>query len=130
MTYEPIPTNDDDVIDSRDVIARIESLTAMLDDEDTPNDERKDLVTELDALISFAQEAADYSEDWTYGAVCVRESYFTDYARELAEDTMPYPRPKVLNEWPWRHIDWDAAADALKEDYTAVTFDGVTYYVR
>lgn len=31
---------------------------------------------------------------------------------------------------PSPHIDWDAAGRALREDYTFVEFDGVTFWVR
>lgn len=37
---------------------------------------------------------------------------------------------KGATEWPLRHIDWDAAAEELKQDYTSVEFDGVTYWIR
>jgi hypothetical protein len=33
-------------------------------------------------------------------------------------------------KWPLNHIDWEAAAAELLTDYTSVTFDGVTFWVR
>ena len=32
--------------------------------------------------------------------------------------------------WPNTCIDWDQAAGELKMDYSAVDFDGVTYWIR
>ena len=32
--------------------------------------------------------------------------------------------------WPQSYIDWDAAADALRIDYSSVEFEGVTFWYR
>lgn len=69
----------------------------------------------------------DYAEDWLYGAQLIRDSYFTEYAQELADDI------GAINSdagWPNSCIDWDQAARELKQDYTSIAFDGVTYWVR
>ena len=108
-------TNAEDIIDSRDVIARIEWLE---DDDDLTDDERD----ELAALQALAQEASG-SPDWQL----IADSYFKTYAMELAEDIGAVSRDAG---WPGCHIDWDAAADALKMDYTCVTFGGVDYWIR
>ena len=138
-------TNSDDLIDSRDVIARIEELqderdTAIIrNDEDSWDeaeqaaafakwaDENPEDAAELAALKALADEAEGYAPDWQHGETLIRESYFVTYAEQLAEDIGAIDRNA---QWPLMHIDWDAAADALKQDYTAVEFDGVTYYVR
>jgi hypothetical protein len=82
---------------------------------------------ELRALEALAEEADDYASDWKYGAQLVRDSYFKEYAQELAEDIGLIQRDAV---WPNSCIDWDQAALELQMDYTAVDFDGVTYWVR
>jgi hypothetical protein len=69
-------------------------------------------------------------EEWRgswYPVTLIRESYFREYAEELAEDI-----GAVVSDakWPNNHIDWDAAADELLTDYSAVLFDGVEYYYR
>lgn len=123
------PTNTDDVIDSRDVIARIEELeeeqerlaeaeAGPLPEEDT---------AELAALKALAEEAEGYAPDWNHGATLIRDSYFKEYAQQLADDIGAIPRDA---SWPCTCIDWDQAAHALQQDYTAVEFDGVTYWVR
>lgn len=106
------PTNSDNVIDSRDVIDAIEN--GDLEGE------------ELKALEDLAEEA-EGSPDWPHGETLIRDSYFEDYARELAEDT---GMVKGNEDWPLRHIDWEAAADELKGDYFSVDFDGVDYWIR
>ena len=112
MPKHEIPSNADDLIDSRDVIDAIEN--ADLDDD------------ELKALKELAEEASG-SPDWEYGETLIRDSYFENYARELAEDTGAI---KGDEDWPLRHIDWEAAADELKNDYFSVDFDGVEYWIR
>jgi len=113
-------SNNDDVIDSREVNERITELQESTDE--LSQDER----TELATLLALAQQGATI-DDWQYGATLIRDSHFVDYARELAED-LGAISPNA--EWPLSYIDWDAAADALQSDYTNVEFDRVTYWVR
>jgi antirestriction protein len=121
---EPI-TNAEDVIDSRDVIARIAYLEEASEDLTLPLDE--DERAELEALRSLAKEAADYAPDWEYGETLVRESYFEDYARDFADDIGAITPD---TSWPMNCIDWEQAARELAMDYTHVDFDGVTYLIR
>ena len=121
---------DSDVIDSRDVIARIAELEGERDGYDGVEGWAEDYpeeAAELAALVALQEEAEGYAEDWTHGVTLIRESYFEDYARELAEDIGAIAKDA---QWPACHIDWDAACDALKMDYTEVDFDGVSYWVR
>lgn len=122
-------SNMDDVIDSRDIIERLtelaEQYVASQNDGGEPlTDDEKH---ELDTLKALADEAEDYAEDWEYGETLIRDSYFKDYAQELAEDIGAIPDDV---RWPMTCIDWDQAARELQQDYTAVDFDGVTYWVR
>ena len=143
--------NTDDVIDSRDVIARIEDLETEIADAieaaganwDSDESLRKcsrdtfiadhlsiahaDETEELAALQALAKEGADYAPDWEHGETLVRDSYFEEYAQELAEDIGAINADAA---WPACHIDWNAAARALQMDYTAIDFAGVTYWVR
>lgn len=163
-------SNSDDMIDSRDVIERIEELEGEresaaihtccihcgqdiegceLDDDwrdrgnntecpdgsgrthAPPEDARGELdeddAAELAALKALAEEAEGYAPDWRHGEALIRDSYFEDHARELAEDIGAVPKDL---SWPACHIDWEAAANALKQDYTAVDFDGIDYWIR
>lgn len=159
------PTNTDDVIDSRDVIARIDELTeersdlvtaldeareerdempaetgpepisdayhdahcAVLDAEKALEEWDEENAAELKALTDLAEEAEGYSDDWEYGATLIRDSYFEEYAQELAEEIGAIDRNA---SWPYTCIDWDQAARELRMDYTSIEFDGVTYWVR
>lgn len=126
-------SNFDDVIDSRDVIARIEELESKLLNEDgeidTANEDEnyRDACGELAALQALADEASGYAADWRHGEALIRDSYFKDYAMDLAEDIGAINRDAT---WPNTCIDWDQVARELQMDYTAVDFDGVTYWIR
>lgn len=119
-------SNADDLIDLRDVIARVEDL----EDNDAPvdSDERAELGTLMNLLQECMGNGGDeqWRGDW-YPVSLIRDSYFKDYARDLAADTGAIPDDV---QWPCSCIDWDQAARELQMDYTAVDFDGVTYWIR
>ena len=104
-------TNREDVIDSREIIDRIEyledeqtTLSDKLDEAKENEDNLEELQTalkdaqealkewdesdegqELRALKSIQDEADGYS-DWKHGATLIRDSYFTEYAEQLANE--------------------------------------------
>ena len=119
MTKKTDPiSNTDNMIDSRDVIARIKALQ-----EDTDLDE--DETEELQALRALVDECNH--PDWKDGVTLISEGYFVTYAQELAEDL---GMSRHSADWPFCHIDWDAAADSLRQDYSRVDFAGQTYWMR
>ena len=138
--------NTEDVIDSRDVIARIDELTDQLEAEheaqettlsfeywlqDENNSQNPDDITEYRALLALADEAED-SPDWIYGETLIRRSYFVDYIAELINDCYEMPKEMNSGQWPYRHmtIDYEAAANEAEQDYMSVDFDGVEYLIR
>lgn len=112
--------NGQDIIDSRDVIERITELETT---EERDAAEHEELV----ALRAVAEQGKDYAPDWQYGEALIRDSFFQEYAQELAEDCDMIPADRA---WPMTCIDWEQAARELQMDYTSVDFDGVTYWVR
>lgn len=130
------PTNSMDVIDSRDVISRIDELESEVDDlyldgwdDDTEQSDGddEDAIGQLRILLALQEEAEPYAADWRHGETLIRDSYFEEYAQQLAEDIGAVDRDA---NWPLNRIDWEAAADDLKVDYTTVDFDGVEYWIR
>ena len=149
----------DNIIYSRDVIARIEELETeraalqktvyewenAIGDTDEEDEKQaaaeelgraeidleewdaSDAADELRILRALADEASGYAADWYDGETLIRDSYFTYYAMQLAEDIGAIDRNAV---WPNTYIDWDQAASELQMDYSAVDFDGVTYWIR
>jgi len=106
----------EEITEAREALREAEQELADWDDAD-----------EYRALKELCEEAEGYSGDWPHGATLIRDSYFTEYAQKLAENIGAITRDIA---WPACHIDWEEAADSLKQDYTSVEFDGVTYWVR
>lgn len=116
------------VIDTRQLIDRAAEIEDTLGDEMSPELLGEDYLQELREELAAIQDAEQAGiPDWPYGETLIREDYFTEYAQDLAEDIGAIPSEYG---WPTSHIDWDAAADALKQDYTTVELDGSTYYAR
>lgn len=135
--------NSQDVIDSRNVIARIETLEserldlasavdqavgdAATEAETTLRDwDNSEEAEELSVLKALAEEG-EGSPDWSHGETLIRDSYFEEYAEQLADDIGAIDRTA---NWPLNCIDWGKAADQLKADYSSVDFDGTTYWIR
>lgn len=154
--------NTQDMIDSRDIIARIEELQDMRDDLESTleelrerlkaiTDDEADEIIDIKAQIESAEEElseweeseegdefkalkaleddASSSSDWKYGETLIRDSYFREYAEQLADD-IGYMNNEKSNQWPYTCIDWEKAARELQEDYMCVDFDGVKYWIR
>lgn len=120
--------NSQDTIDSREVLERIEELQGERETEfkigdDVVTDEDRELLL----LLKLQDQAEPYAPDWRYGETLIRDSYFEDYAQELADDCGMIPHDV---SWPMTCIDWEQAARELRMDYNAVDFDGVTYWIR
>ena len=126
------PTNTDDIIDSRDIIERIEELENDLPTnagEVMPgtSDEIQEIRDELAILKALAEECEGYAPVWAYGEALIRDSYFQDYAQELAEECCEMSN---ADQWPYTCIDWEQVAEELQMDYACVDFDGVDYWIR
>ncbi len=119
--------NTDDVIDSRDVIARIEELEAERDAceaEAFEEWQKSDDADELAALCNLRDEAEGYAPDWHHGAQLIRDSYFETAMDDMLEDCGELPKDLPC------YLSITVDYKALQMDYTAVDFDGVTYWVR
>lgn len=116
-------TNDMDVIDSRDIIERIEELENEIEERGVDTEG----LEEINLLRQLAEEGEQYSDDWQYGSTLIRESYFEDYMDEMIDDC--YSDVINTKDMPyWMSITYDYVA--LKQDYTEVDFDGITYLIR
>ena len=123
MTH--IISNQDETIDSRDVIARIEELQNELEglDSERLSQAEQELAIELQGLVALQEEAEAYAPDWNYGSQLIRRSYFQQAMDELIADCYSIPE---LPSFMTVTLDYDA----LEMDYTSVDFDGVEYLIR
>lgn len=116
-----------DLIDSRDIEERRRELISERDSAESVaawEDANPEAAEELNTLQDLCDEGESFA-DWKYGATLILDSYFIEYAQDLADSI----GCKVSNEWPGRHIDWEAAAEELKRDYSEVIYAGYTYYL-
>ncbi len=137
--------NSQDVLDSRDIIARIETLESELQDAceaegnvvafdewlaamaENDRGTEQEAAQELIMLRSLASDGEGYADDWNHGVPLIRDSYFKEYAQQFADDIGAVPSDV---SWPMTCIDWDQAASELQQDYTALEFGDVTYWVQ
>ena len=156
MTYHVTIDNPQDIMDCRDVIKRQEELQDERDDLQSAVDKASvEISTSIEAHNATEDQEETLAnaqcelEDWDsensgelkalsaledlpgdarHGEAMIRDSYFEKYAEVLADDLGMYDPHKL--RWPLTCIDWEKAAEELKQDYTSVDFDGVEYWVR
>ena len=134
----------DDIIDVRDIIARVEELREERDDLQSALDggsqedvnalaewetDNAEELAELESLLDDLNGMGgdeQWEGDW-YPGTLIRESYFQGYAQELAEDC---DMIDTNAKWPMTCIDWEKAARELQWDYSSVEVKGVTYWTR
>lgn len=118
-------TNNDDIIDVRAVIERVEETEATVGK--LPDDEREEHKLLSALLEDLKGNGGDHQwrGDW-YPVTLIRDSYFVRYTEELLTecgelpDTLPH----------YVAVDWDKTAKNIQVDYATVDFDGVTYWFR
>jgi hypothetical protein len=153
-------TNSDDVIDVRNVIARVEELETDAecqcgDTRDLHQTVREDGQSseecEHDGCGCLSFYFADENERNEYKRLTVLldelrgnggdEDWRGDWyplilVRESHFEDFAREEAESLDlvksdaRWPYTCIDWKQAADELLIDYTSTEFDGVTYYYR
>lgn len=145
MTYEPDLSAD--IIDLRDIIARVEELEAELEAEHDARETTLSFEYALQDRANFPKLDAEYIEwqelriilselagyggdeqfegNW-YPVTLIADSYFIEYARELVIDCGDLPReiPSYIE------IDWDATARNIQADYSSITINGSDYWYR
>jgi len=146
-------SNKDDVIDSRDVIERIEELAStqiqvfneqqsiegdddMCIEEDDYNNnhfrnwlkEGEGIDIDRDELILLLelQDQCEELSDWEHGETLVHADYWVDYVYDLLRECGDLPKeiPHYIK------IDWEATANNIEQDYMRVDFGGEEYLIR
>jgi antirestriction protein len=117
-----------DIIDVRDIIARVEELEGEMPDGDNArNWEDADEYATLTSILEDLQgQGGDeqWRGDW-YPVTLIAESYFIEYAQELVCEV------ENLGDLPhYVQIDWEATARNVAMDYSTVEVDGIEYLFR
>ena len=128
-----------DVIDVRDIIARVLELRDGRDAynekmgspdawDGVPDGEPEELAMLEGILSELAGYGGDeeFDGDW-YPVQLIAESYFQEYAQDLAEDC---GMVDTNARWPMNCIDWEQAARELQMDYSNILIHGSTYWYR
>jgi hypothetical protein len=123
------------VIDVRELTNRVDELSggatkferegkaASLDDDE--REELMDLNTVLAELMGAGGDH-EWRSAW-YPLLLIADSHMGEYAKEYAEECCVM---KQAENWPFNHIDWKAATEEFKTDYTSITIDGKEYLFR
>jgi hypothetical protein len=148
-------SNNENVVDSRDIISRIEELrdeisaeaevddkeaeilNEWLDDQETEYPEFpegsptltgaiRELCDEYRILKELESEAEGYASDWKFGETLIRDTYWVEYCEELCKDIGDLPKKIPA----YIEIDWEKTAENIKADYTELDWDGAKYYIR
>ena len=82
-----------------------------------------DIEDELAELEELEREISDFR----HGETMIPVGDFENYAQEYANDIGAIGRNA---SWPLNYIDWEQAASELQMDYTEVSYQGESYYVR
>ena len=145
----------DNLIDPRDIGQRINELESERGNfEGTIEDLEEGRVTAVntgtaDEVIALNEEIAearaaleewdnsdearelktlkDFWDDIDQNESLIADSYFEEYAQELAEE-LGYM--DSANRWPYTCIDWEQAARGLQQDYSLVTLADSEYWQR
>lgn len=107
------------VIDSRDIIERLQELEADIENLDESDKE------ELELLRAVNEDGQNYS-DWGHGETLINNSYWVEYVQELLDDTGDIPKdlPHYIV------IDWEATADNIQYDYASIDVGGNDFWIR
>jgi hypothetical protein len=132
---------DDDIIKVRDIIARVEGLEGLIEELDARiageslrfgSQPAVDVVShKLNTLTTLLEEIKGLgrNQQWRggwYPDSLIRNDYFPIYARKTAEEVGLID---VNAKWPSNYINWELAAQELRENWPSVGVDGVAYWV-
>lgn len=128
-----------DVIDVRGIIARVLELRDEREEynekmgspdawDGVPDGEPEELGMLEGILSELAGYGGDeeFEGDW-YPITLIAESYFQEYAQDLAEEC---GMVDTSARWPMTCIDWEQAARELQMDYSSIEIRGFTYWYR
>lgn len=118
-----------DIIDVRDIIEHFEELEEQEPDADGSRDWADYATYETLHTILDELKGNGGDEKWRgnwYPVTLIRDSYFTEYARDLLQHIGDIPKQLVH----YIEIDWEITARNIRVDYSSIEIDGITYWYR
>ena len=128
-----------DVIDVRDIIARVLELRGERDEyndemgspdawDGVPDGEPEELAMLEDILSGLAGYGGDEEfEGHLYPVELIADGYFQEYTQNLAEEC---GMVDTNARWPMTCIDWEQAARELQMDYNYIQIHDSSYWYR
>lgn len=125
----------DDIVDIREVIKYFEELEELCGDKTLQHDVEdpsESDIEDYEVYKEFLAQVCGCGSDhpWRgdyYPSTFIADSYFTEYAQQYADDIGAID---CNASWPLCHIDWEAAASSLQQDFSSVEFGNVTYWYQ
>lgn len=118
-----------DVIDSRDVMRKINELRDAIRDlilaNQVETQEYRAKLAYLESLEEFLAEVREIRPDYYMGLDLVRASHWTRYAETFLGKMLPELPPFVSIDWEKTARDW-----RVEHNLGAAGFAGVTYYIN
>lgn len=90
-----------------------------------------DICTKAEKMIDLRtlfEEIDSYGGDTVrHGVTLIHDAHFIEYAQDFADDIGAVNKEAG---WPNSHIDWEAAAADLQQDFASCKYYGQTYWYR
>ena len=107
----------EDIITGDDIS---DAITALREE----NKRTKENTATLKVLIGARKEIKSYvDEDYFTSVTLINDNYFESFIREQV-----YGDHEDLDAWPFKHIDWEQAAEEIASDYHTLDVEGNTFY--
>lgn len=87
---------------------------------------KEDWLDEIVTITDIERLQDEVGSEWDYGVTLIDEDDFEDYCEELCTD-IGY----ISKDFPnWIKIDWEATANNMRQDYSEVVYNEITYLYR
>ena len=108
------------------ILDRLDSEDFEHIDKDAIEDFKIYWETEYKEIEEINQVEEEVGSEFSYGCTLIEEDDFEDYCEELVIDCGYIPK-----DFPsWIEIDWEATASNMKQDYSELDYQGITYLFR
>jgi len=135
----------DDLIDTRDIVARIGEIELDNTDDEgelTPQDQWS--VEDRAEHRGLTEVLDEVGDEAGHGVTLISDHHFTDYIKdlhlEIGSELYEFnpgtyrheriSREELFSRSPFNRIDWDEVADDHRSDYSILEIDGRTYYYQ